>query len=103
MHRETVNPSRGVDTMRERRTLHRSWLSLLLCQVVIKVRTIFLKVGEIDTMKDRFAADVFVQAKWREPMLDHKLEMVSVPERLHYSNFSTAYTDNIAASRCHTA
>lgn len=32
----------------------------------------FLKIGEIDTLKETFSADVYVQAKWREPNLDSK-------------------------------
>jgi len=38
--------------------------------VTVFVRTVFLKLGEIDTGKECFAADIFVQAKWREPLLD---------------------------------
>ncbi|XP_076087790.1 cys-loop ligand-gated ion channel-like isoform X2 [Mytilus galloprovincialis] len=30
----------------------------------------FFKVGEIDTLKEQFTADVIVKAKWREPTLD---------------------------------
>jgi len=29
-----------------------------------------MKIGEIDTMRDRFAADVIIFAKWKEPELD---------------------------------
>lgn len=57
---------------------------LLLClffQVTINVRTVFLKVGEIDTLRDRFAADAYVQAKWREPAMDGKQTLV-----LHFVN-----------------
>lgn len=39
---------------------------------------VFLKLGEIDTMKENFAADAFVQAKWREPLFDGHLEIVSL-------------------------
>nr|KAG5692699.1 hypothetical protein BaRGS_008562 [Batillaria attramentaria] len=35
------------------------------------VRVVFLKIGEIDTLKEQFRAEVFVQARWREPALDH--------------------------------
>lgn len=30
----------------------------------------FFKVGEIDTLKEQFNADVIVKAKWREPTFD---------------------------------
>lgn len=29
-----------------------------------------MKLGEIDTVKESFTADVFIQARWREPRLD---------------------------------
>lgn len=47
-------------------------------QVVVYLRVVFLKLGEIDTMKENFAADAFVQAKWREPLFDGHLEIVSL-------------------------
>jgi hypothetical protein len=47
-------------------------------QVTIYVRIVFLKVGEIDTLRDRFAADAFIQAKWREPAMDGKLRLVRI-------------------------
>lgn len=34
------------------------------------IKVVFLKVGEIDTLKEFFVADVFVQIRWREPSLD---------------------------------
>ncbi len=45
-------------------------------QVTLQVRIVFLKVGEIDTLRDRYAADVFVQASWLEPALDGKTHVV---------------------------
>lgn len=39
-------------------------------QVFIKVH--FLKIGEIDTVKEKYTADIFIQARWREKQLDHK-------------------------------
>jgi hypothetical protein len=30
-----------------------------------------LKIGEIDTLKENFAADAFIQARWREPLFDN--------------------------------
>jgi hypothetical protein len=29
-----------------------------------------MKIGEIDTLKENYEADVMVKAKWREPALD---------------------------------
>jgi len=36
----------------------------------VYVQVVFLKLGEIDTIKETFTADVFIQARWREPRLD---------------------------------
>ena len=38
--------------------------------MLVDVRVVFLKVGEIDTVCERFSADAFIQAKWREPTMD---------------------------------
>ena len=40
-------------------------------QPKVYVRVVFLKIGEIDTLKEQFKAEVFVQARWREPALDN--------------------------------
>ncbi|XP_078324873.1 cys-loop ligand-gated ion channel-like isoform X3 [Crassostrea virginica] len=39
-------------------------------QVKVQICVQFFKVGEIDTLKEQFTADVIVKAKWREPTLD---------------------------------
>ena len=46
-------------------------------RVTVSIRVVFLKIGEIDTMKENFAADAFMQAKWREPLFDGHIEIVS--------------------------
>ena len=53
-----------------------------LFQITVFIRVVFVKVGEIDTLKETFMADAFIQAKWREPDLDGKRHVVSdaVPE-----------------------
>ena len=38
--------------------------------VNVFVRVVFLKLGEVDTINEKFMADVFMQAKWSEPALD---------------------------------
>ena len=57
--------------MRRRRQLLRA------DRVTVYIRVVFLKIGEIDTMKENFAADAFMQARWREPLFDGHLEIVS--------------------------
>lgn len=42
------------------------------------VQITFLKIGEIDTKKECFDADVLVIAKWREPQLDRDSEHIQV-------------------------
>ena len=34
------------------------------------VHVTFLKLGEINTLKEQFDADILVRSKWREPTLD---------------------------------
>ena len=34
---------------------------------------VFVKVGEIDTVREKFFAEVFVQASWLEPALDNMI------------------------------
>ena len=42
------------------------------------VHVVFLKVGEIDTVKETYTADVFVQARWREPLFDGQTNLVAI-------------------------
>ena len=43
-------------------------------QVIVYSRVVFLKIGEIDTLKENFMADAFIQSRWREPLLDHTVD-----------------------------
>lgn len=47
-------------------------------QVKVQICVQFFKVGEIDTLKEQFTADVIVKAKWREPTLDGQNKTVSI-------------------------
>lgn len=47
-------------------------------QVRVQICVQFFKIGEIDTLKEQFTADVIVKAKWREPSLDGQNQTVSV-------------------------
>ncbi|UJR34994.1 hypothetical protein I4U23_027770 [Adineta vaga] len=38
-------------------------------QVNVELRLVFLKIGEIDTLKEQFQAEAFIQARWSEPTL----------------------------------
>jgi len=53
--------------------------SARLLKVTVYVHIVFLKVGEIDTVKETYTADVFVQARWREPLFDGKTHLVRTP------------------------
>lgn len=35
----------------------------------MELRLVFLKIGEIDTLKEQFQAEAFIQARWSEPSL----------------------------------
>ena len=54
--------------------LYQNYLSIQ--QVIVFVKIVILKLGDIDTMRDKFSADVFIQCKWREPALDGKFKSV---------------------------
>ena len=43
----------------------------------VYVKVVILKIGEIETIKEYFEADVFIQARWREPVLDNTQVMLS--------------------------
>ena len=36
----------------------------------VEISVVFLKIGEIDTLKEQYEADVLIKARWREPLLD---------------------------------
>lgn len=38
--------------------------------VKVEIRIVFLKIGEIDTIKEQFQAEAFIEAKWKEPSLN---------------------------------
>ena len=49
---------------------------IITVKVVVNVRVVFLKIGEIDTVKETYTAEVFIQASWREPLFDGKTDTV---------------------------
>ncbi|VDO47265.1 unnamed protein product [Schistosoma margrebowiei] len=49
-------------------------------KVSVQIRVVFLKIGEIDTLKEIYHADAFIQAKWREPRLDGKTDETSTSD-----------------------
>ena len=56
-------------------------LTLFICSMcqqkeTVFIRVDFLKFGEIDTAKESYYADVFVQARWREPKYDQQVQLV---------------------------
>ena len=44
-----------------------------LLQVTVEVKCTFLKINDIDTVNQQFEAEIFVQAKWEEPLLQQSL------------------------------
>ena len=43
---------------------------------MVSVTIVFVKIGEIDTVNEKYSAELFLQAKWREPELDGNVTMV---------------------------
>uniref|UniRef100_A0A5K3FN35 Neur_chan_LBD domain-containing protein n=1 Tax=Mesocestoides corti TaxID=53468 RepID=A0A5K3FN35_MESCO len=64
-------------------------------KVIVEVRVVFLKIGEIDTLKEFYQADAFLQTKWREPRLDGRSpeELGSVDLDRYWNPL--CYIDNI--------
>ncbi|XP_013085243.1 cys-loop ligand-gated ion channel-like isoform X3 [Biomphalaria glabrata] len=48
-------------------------LTKLNYKIKVQVCVQFFKVGEIDTLKEQYTADVIVRSRWREPSLDGQL------------------------------
>jgi hypothetical protein len=69
----------------------------LSLQKRVEICVVFLKVGEIDTIKEQFTADVLVKAKWREPSLDKSAKDVKAAREvgLHFVDKDT-YTRECA-------
>ena len=57
-------------------------------KVTVFVHVVFLKVGEIDTVKETYTADVFVQARWREPLFDGQTNLVLYAPSCTILNFT---------------
>ncbi|XP_060595428.1 cys-loop ligand-gated ion channel-like isoform X8 [Ruditapes philippinarum] len=62
--RPVYGRQRSADTLQIHDVVHRAG------KVKVEIVVQFFKVGEIDTLKEQFNADVIVKAKWREPTLD---------------------------------
>ncbi|CAH8536626.1 unnamed protein product [Schistosoma turkestanicum] len=45
-------------------------ISYLTYLARVELVLIFVKVGQVDTVNERYQADIFLQARWREPLLD---------------------------------
>lgn len=64
---------------------------LLLSKVTVELKCTFLKISDIDTINQQFEAEIFVQAKWEEPLLQQKPGKDQV---LVYKSCSQWYFDN---------
>ncbi len=64
----------GYKSNKKYNTLIRSHVD----QVLVEVRVCFLRIVDIDTLKQNFLADVFIQAKWLEPALAGRKQVVSM-------------------------
>ncbi|PAA66589.1 hypothetical protein BOX15_Mlig010629g1 [Macrostomum lignano] len=64
-------------------------------KVVVEIRVVFLKIGEIDTLKELYHADAFIQAKWKEPLLEGRgaEELKSIDLEKYWNPL--LYIDNI--------
>ena len=42
----------------------------VIFQVSVYVRLVFLKIGDVDTVNEQFAASLYLEYRWHEPLLD---------------------------------
>lgn len=54
----------------------------------MEVRVVFLKIGEIDTLKEMYRADAFIQTKWPEPRLNGKTDEVMLSFKFSGQRFN---------------
>jgi len=52
----------------------------------VYLRTVFMKVGQIETIKELYEADLFIQARWREPELDYSVRK-STSSEVDWDNY----------------
>jgi len=43
-----------------------------ILQTIVSVRVVFMKIGVIDTIHERWNGEVLVQSKWTEPDLNDR-------------------------------
>lgn len=49
----------------------------------IQIRIIFLRVGEVDTVNEKYFAEILVESKWEEPKLEEEFAKTSDPSKLY--------------------
>ncbi|CAH8861283.1 unnamed protein product [Trichobilharzia szidati] len=66
--RRLINDESGI----LRKLHHKGDLSkqTVMSKARVELVLIFVKVGQVDTVNERYQADIFLQARWREPLLD---------------------------------
>lgn len=67
---QPVNTSDGLKKVIRRRRKEPGHNLVKRPSVRVQIVVQFAKVGEIDTLKEQYSADVIVKGKWREPALD---------------------------------
>ncbi|XP_025092632.1 uncharacterized protein LOC112562932 isoform X3 [Pomacea canaliculata] len=64
----------GTHVVKRRKSRKKSTAIVVVKErIKVLVCVQFFKVGEIDTLKEQYTADVIVRARWREPSLDGQL------------------------------
>ncbi|CAC5420907.1 unnamed protein product [Mytilus coruscus] len=55
-------------------------------KIVVEVRLTFMKITDIDTVTQQFEAEILVRAKWMEPLLKGKFNVVFDPQTMWCPN-----------------
>lgn len=71
----------------------------------VQIRIIFLRVGEIDTLNEKFFAEILVESKWEEPDLSVEFDLSSgllqlSNEEKELSNISKYWNPKIYIENC---
>ncbi|VEL08245.1 unnamed protein product [Protopolystoma xenopodis] len=53
----------------------------------VELAVIFVKIGQVDTVNERYQADIFLQARWREPLLDATWNSNRLVQQRHLQSF----------------
>ena len=55
----------------------------------VQIRVIFLRIGDIDTLNEKFYAEILIESKWEEPKLRFEFESRNTSRSSNSSNINS--------------